>query len=223
MSEFEERPILTVDAVVMTIVDEMLYVLTMDRPFDPFAGVPALPGGYVRPAEDRDARDALKRILRDKIGLEGVYFEQLATFSGADRDPRGWSLSVAWLTLAPYDMLAPLLKHDVVSLMPVKGLQGLAFDHDQIVEAALKRLRGKGAWSVLPAMLLPEWFTIGQLRKCYEIVLDTRLEPRNFERKVEALGLLDTSDELGPSGGGRFGRLRKLKPRPDVNFDRMLS
>src|ERR1700757_1067919 len=97
MAKTEEfqRPILTVDVVLFTLLDGRLHVLLEKRDRAPFAGQPALIGVYIRTQEDKDTHAAARRALRDKIGMEVPYLEQLAAFSGPERDPRGWAAKVA--------------------------------------------------------------------------------------------------------------------------------
>ena len=221
MNEEGVRPILTVDAVVLTVAGGTLQTLTMKRPEDPFAKCWALPGGYVRPEEDRNAEKAVERVLREKIGLEKCYVEQLETFSGAARDPRGWSLSVAWLSLAPVRRLEPVLQDNRVRLEVAEAVEGLAFDHDRIVRTALQRLRGKGAWSILPAMLLDEEFSLSQLEKMYEIVLGGDIQTQNFQRKIRELDVLEETGDQRKTGGRRAA-LYKVRPGAPITFDRMV-
>ncbi|MBL8484267.1 MAG: NUDIX hydrolase, partial [Rhodocyclaceae bacterium] len=140
--------ICTVDTVLLTLCGGALHVALLKREHAPFEGVLALPGGYVRTRQDNDTRDAAARVLRDKAGIESPYLEQLATFSGPGRDPRGWSISVAYYALVPEALLRA--GHGAVSLLPVERLPALPFDHKSIIAAALQRVRAKSQYSSLP-------------------------------------------------------------------------
>lgn len=188
MSDFA-TPIVTVDAVIFTLEEGRLMVMLGRRERDPFAGALALPGGYVHVDEDISVAAAAQRILKEKCGVEGVYLEQLETFSGPGRDPRGWSVSVAHLALVPRDGL-PMASEDL-RFHDVEDLPELAFDHREIIAAALRRLRGKGAYSTLPAAFLGETFTLTEMQRAYEIVLGERLNLSAFRRKVMDLGLVE--------------------------------
>ena len=136
----DKRPIVTVDTVLFTLRDGALATLLQPRARAPHAGRLALVGGYVRPAEDSGTTAAAARILAEKAGLTEIYLEQLMTFAGPDRDPRGWSLSVAHYALVPESALAGAARD--IQVLPLSEVPPLPFDHDAILEAALARLRG---------------------------------------------------------------------------------
>lgn len=205
----ELRPIATVDAVVMTIVDQTLKVLLHRRPKDPYKNIWALPGGYIHVDEDAGTDATMQRILKDKVGVSDIYFEQLATYSGPVRDPRGWSLSIAHLALVPDESL-DFEENDDVTFVAVDALPPLAFDHDVILADALARLRGKGAYSTLPASFLPKEFTLFQLRRAYEIVLGETLDRVAFRRKVMSAGFLEETGELSDAVSRRPAMLYRM-------------
>ncbi len=183
------RPIVTVDIVLLTIFEGQLAAMLLAREAEPFKGQPALIGGYVHVDEDADAEAAVRRILKAKAGLEGLFFEQLQTFATGDRDPRGWSVSIAYFALVPHQMLA---ERSGNRLLPRSADEpgDLPFDHGQIVAAARERLRGKGAYSTLAARLLPDVFTMSELQAIYETVLGEKLDQSAFRRKMNDLDLL---------------------------------
>lgn len=214
------RPILTVDCVPLTLHEGLLCVLRSVRTAEPFAGRPALFGGYVRVDEDADLDATARRVLADKAGLTDHYVEQLATFSGADRDPRGWSASVAYFSLSPYSALEAVLSRDGIELVSVQQAAGMPFDHDAILGAALERLRGKGAYSDLPARLLPAGFTLSELHHTYQIALCEQINIDAFRRKVLERGFLQDTGETRQEGGARRPtRIYRLKGAVSV-FDR---
>jgi 8-oxo-dGTP diphosphatase len=217
-----QRPIATVDAVILTLQEQRLQVLLHRRPQAPFATAWALPGGFIRETEDADTEAAIGRVLREKAGASGFWVEQLATFSGPVRDPRGWSISVAYIALAPRDRLP--VEQETVRLFDVGALPPLAFDHARIVEAGLARLRGKGAYSTLPATLLGDVFTLKDLQDAYEVVLGQTLDASSFRRKVGELRLIEEvpGAERRPAGGGRPSKLFRLSGDPRT-FDRSLG
>ena len=184
-----ERPIVTVDVVLLTLQDDRLVVALAPRSSPPFAGAPALIGGYVRVDEDSHAEATVARVLRDKAGLDDVYVEQLRTFASRDRDPRGWSASIAYIALLPRDRIdhaAPGLV-----LRPADEPGKLPFDHAAILAAACDRLRTKGAYSTLPARLLPDSFTLPEMQQVYEAVIGDRLDQSSFRRKIAELGAVE--------------------------------
>jgi len=217
----ERNPICTVDGVLLTIEQECLKVLLHRRPNAPFEGCWALVGGYVHRDEDKGVLEAVQRILREKAGLPTLYLEQLQTYSGPDRDPRGWSVSVAHLGLVPRAKLE-LPDDPNVLLTDVEGLPDLAFDHKQMIEDAVARLRGKGAYSSLPAALLDDLFTLPELHRTYEIVLGSKIDPSSFRRKIAALDMIEDSGEKRTVGSKRPAALYRLT-EPAQTFNRTFA
>lgn len=216
-----EAPIASVDAVVFTIEDGVLKVLLHKRPKAPFEGTWALPGGFIHTSEDGSAEAAMRRILAGKTGVSGFYLEQLATFSGPDRDPRGWSLSITHLALVPVKELSVDTEREA-ALFPVDQLPTLAFDHARIISEARVRLTGKGAYSTLPAALLGKTFTLTEMQKAYEVVLGTSLNQSSFRRKVLSLDILKDTRRTSQDGNARPAKVYRLKD--DVRtFDRTLG
>jgi 8-oxo-dGTP diphosphatase len=201
----------TVDVVLLTLRDGALCVLLQRRAAEPFAGALALPGGYIHAQADHDAADAAARVLRDKAGVASPYLEQLATFSGPGRDPRGWSVSIAYFALVPEAALqAPA---DGTAWKPVERLPALPFDHRQIVEQAVARVRAKAQYSSLPVHLCGERFTLPQLQAAYEAVLGESVNKVSFRRKIDELGIVEPIEGAFTAGGAhrpaQLYRLRK--------------
>lgn len=182
--------ICTVDVVLMTLKDSRLHVALLKRDHAPFAGLPALPGGYIRAAEDGDTQAAAARMLREKTGIDSPYLEQLATFSGRERDPRGWSLSVAYYALVPHELIERA-GHPEVTLLPVDKVGELPFDHARIVAAAVQRVRNKSSYSSLPVYLCGDSFTLPQLQAVYEAILGEPINKVSFRRKMEELDMVE--------------------------------
>jgi len=204
--------ICTVDAPLFTLVDGRLHVALLRRDHEPKLGHFALPGAFIDPARDSDARAAAYRMLLEKTGIEVPYLEQLETFTGATRDSRGWSISVAYYALVSADVL---LRHvgDKVELRDVDDPRILPFDHSQIVDAGVARLRTKSVYSSLPCYLAGETFTIPQLHRIYMQVIGADVDIVTFRRKMTAMEILE------PVGGAkeegkrhRPGQLYRLKP-----------
>ena len=176
----------TVDLVVLTIRDDGLEALLVTRGEDPFAGMLALPGGFVR--ADETLSEAAARELAEETCLTvgAAHLEQLASYGDPGRDPRMRVVTVAYLALAPQ---MPRAGTDAAEAGWVPGgdvLDGdvLAFDHQRILADGVERARAKLEYTPLAAAFCPPEFTIGQLRRVYEIVWGTALDPRNFHRKV---------------------------------------
>jgi 8-oxo-dGTP diphosphatase len=175
----------TVDLVLLTIRGGELQVLLIRRGIPPFEGQWALPGGFVLPDEDLDT--AATRELREETGLDPAagHFEQLATYGDPARDPRGRVVTVAYLAMLP-DLPAPTAGSDAAGAdwRAYAGIGGLAFDHGRILADGIERARAKLEYTPLATAFCPPEFTIAQLRGVYETVWRTRLDPRNFHRKV---------------------------------------
>ena len=185
----EHPPIaVTVDLVVLTVREEQFQVLAIRRGEEPFLGQWALPGGFLHP--DEDLAVAAGRELEEETSLpaDQVHLEQLATYGAPDRDPRMRTVTVAYLALAP-DLPTPQAGTDASDAQwrPVDDVLeegGLAFDHAQILRDGVERARAKLEYTALAAAFCPPEFTISELRRVYEVVWGTEIDPRNFHRKV---------------------------------------
>jgi 8-oxo-dGTP diphosphatase len=201
-----ERPLVTVDVVIFTVREGQLQVLLVRRPDaadEPFPGRWALPGGFVDVARDRTLVDCARRKLQDKTGVAAPYLEQLGSWGGADRDPRGWSTTHAYFALIPApDPSARGASESDWFAADEAARKRLAFDHGVILTAALERLRGKVEYTSLPAFLLPEPFTLPELQRTYELVLGRALDKSAFRKRMLDGGFLE---EAGMVEGG-FGR-----------------
>ncbi|MFO1518405.1 MAG: NUDIX domain-containing protein [bacterium] len=184
------RPALTVDAVVFGYTGEELQVLLIERGEKPFQGKWALPGGFVRMEETLE--EAVARELKEETGLEKIFLEQLYTFGRVDRDPRDRTVSVAYFALVKPSAYAlqPATDAKDARWFSVDAVPPLAFDHSEILETALKRLRGKIRYEPIGFELLPPAFTLTALQQLYECLLDEALDKRNFRKKILSLGLL---------------------------------
>lgn len=216
-----ERPHTTVDVVIFAVRGDALEVLLVQRPTDarePFPGQWALPGGFVDTRLDRDLLACARRKLFEKTGVASPYLEQLGSWGSADRDPRGWSATHAYFALIP----AQAPTHEIAL---VKGANAadvawakvdallprarLAFDHLQILRAAVERLRSKVEYTSLPAFLLSEPFTLPQLQRTYEAVLGRAVDKSGFRTRMLAADFLDEtgvveSDSNRPPMGYRL-------------------
>lgn len=181
---------LSVDPVLFTLIGDRLHVLLRRRAWEPFRGMWSLPGA-INPANEQ-LKDTMLREL-SRLSLGDIWVEQLKTFDrppqyvdGAlarpGRDPRGRVISVAYFGLVPVGQ--HVLLAEGLSWQPIDELPPLAFDHAEIVQYALWRLRNKILYSSVAFQLLPPAFTLSQLQRAYEGVLGEELDKRNFRRKV---------------------------------------
>jgi 8-oxo-dGTP diphosphatase len=173
----------TVDIVIFTLREGDLQVLLVKRKNAPFQGQWAIPGGYVEPNESLE--DAATRELFEETHVQGMHIEQLYTFGDPGRDPRGRVVTVAYFALVPAPV-AVQAGDDAAEAQwkSVNHLPVIAFDHNQIVNYALKRLRYKVEYSAVAFHLLPPEFTLSDLQQTYEIVLAEMLDKRNFRRRI---------------------------------------
>lgn len=200
------RPAVTADVILFTFYDNDLKVLLIQRKHEPFQGKWALPGGFV--GMDEDLHDAALRELAEETNVTDVYLEQLYTFGQPGRDPRTRVITVSYFALLSADQAARLELRGQDDATAVRwwsmyDLPGLAFDHDRILQYALQRLRWKLEWTALGFLLLPAEFTLSELQKVYETVLNEPIDKRNFRRKMLAAGVLEET-----------GRIRQGDHRP---------
>jgi 8-oxo-dGTP diphosphatase len=205
------RPALTVDIVIFTLRDSRLQVLLIQRLNEPYAGSWALPGGFVE--MDESLEDAASRELKEETGITQAYLEQLYTYGDPQRDPRGRVVSIAYYALIPAD--APVRTEGgsdagQARWFPVDELPELAFDHNEIVDYALRRVRYKLEYTAVGFELMPEEFTLSEIQHTYEIILGEALDKRNFRRRMLASGIIEPT-HLKKGGEGRPARLYRYR------------
>jgi 8-oxo-dGTP diphosphatase len=223
------RVALTVDIVVLTIRDERLSVLLVERGGEPFAGTWALPGGFV--TTDEDLTTAARRELAEETGVDAdvVHLEQLRTYAAPHRDPRGRVATVAHLAFVP-DLPTPVAGSDAsaarwwpvadietgtdtdtVDVPPTPNAPALAFDHAVILRDGVERARAKLEYTTLATSFVAEPFTLGDLRTVYEAVWGVDLDAPNFRRKVLSTPgfVVDTGETVSVGRGKPAARYRR--------------
>jgi len=201
-------PLVTVEVVLLTAGERDLLVYLRKRREAPFESVLSLPGGPVRIGESTE--EAAQRVLETRTNLQGLYLQQLYTFSDPGRDPRGHSLSVAYYALFPTTHQRPNADPLEDAWVPLRAAikRDLAFDHAGILEASLKRLQGRLNYTSDAYYLLPERFTVPQLQHVHELVLGSSLKPDVFTKRVRDTLKRHLTRETAPSNGaGRPARL----------------
>jgi 8-oxo-dGTP diphosphatase len=224
-----DRPSVAVDVVVLAAVRGELRVVVYLRRQHPARGRYALPGGFVRIDESLDA--AAARLLRDKAGLERVFTEQLYTFGAPGRDPRGRIITVAYYALLDprrFEEIDPARGARAGAVrVPWAGEAGgpvavvddegrslpLAFDHQEIVATAVKRLRGKLDYTEVGFQLLPEEFTLRALQEAHEAVRGAPVNKDSFRRRMLAGGLVEATGEHERDAAHRPAELYRFAPR----------
>src|SRR6266550_149858 len=185
-------PQLTADVIIFTIENNQLKIALVKREIEPYKGKLSIPGGFVW--QDETSLQTAKRILQSKVNASSLFLEQLYTFDALKRDPRGRVISIAYYAFVPPETFTDTL----AQLTPVSDLPKLAFDHDQIVNTALRRLRSKLLYSNIAYSVLPELFTLAQLQVVYEAVLGRELDKRNFRKKILSLDIIKQTDQKTP-------------------------
>lgn len=199
----------TVDAIVFGYNQEHgISVLLIKRKIDPFKNEWALPGGFVLDQETLE--EAIERELREEAGISINYLEQLFTFGKPGRDPRMRVVSVSYFGLvksADFSLFASTDASEA-NWFNIYELPALAFDHLEIVEKAIARLRAKITYEPIGFELLDRKFLFSDLEHLYTLLLGREIDRRNFKRKMMSLGLVIELDEKAPSlTAGRPGKL----------------
>lgn len=198
-----------VDAIVFGYNQENgISVLLIKRKVEPYQQEWALPGGFV--GNNESLEDAVARELQEEAGVSINYLEQLFTFGRPDRDPRTRIVSVAYFGLVKSSDFSLFAATDAVEArwFNIYQLPALAFDHQEIIDKAIARLRAKITYEPIGFELLDRKFLFSDLEQLYMKLLGHDIDRRNFKRKIMSLGLIIELDEKGASvGAGRPGKL----------------
>lgn len=198
---------LSVDAVVFGYEEGLISVLLIQRKYDPFKGCWALPGGFV--LNDESLEEAVERELNEETGVKINYLEQLYTFGKPDRDPRGRVVSVAYFGLVRPNTFHISASTDAeeVQWFDINSLPKISFDHQKIIDMAIKRLQGKITYEPIGFELLDKKFPFSDLEKLYSSLLGREVDRRNFRKKILSLNVLDELDDKVSKGTGRPANL----------------
>ncbi|MCX6778695.1 MAG: NUDIX domain-containing protein [Candidatus Magasanikbacteria bacterium] len=182
--------VIAVDPIIFSLIDNQLHVLLIKMKKDPYQDTWAAPGGLVGGDESLD--EAVWRLTKDNTGIKDPHFEQLSTFGEVERDPFGRVVSVAYLTLLNADKveIKTTQEYGEIRWFSVKRLPKLAYDHRDMVQAAVERLQERLLESNIVASLLAEEFTLTALQVVYETILGKKLDKRNFRKKILSLKIL---------------------------------
>ena len=215
-----ENTKVTVDVVIFTIEGAVLKILLVKRGLEPFKGAWALPGGVVKKGEN--LAEAAARELKEETGVYGAYLEQLYTFGAPSRDPRGRVITVAYFALMHRKKFKIEASSDAseANLFSVSSLPKLAFDHEDILEYALMRIRNKIQYTNAVWSILPENFTLGEIQNVYEIIWGRKTDKRNFRKKILSLGLLKPAGKMKKGFRQRPAKLYAFKTKKYVELKR---
>lgn len=213
------RPLVTVDVVMFAVRDDALQVLLVKRPADtaePFPGKWALPGGFVNIDKDATLLDCALRKLGEKTGVTTPYLEQLGSWGGAQRDPRGWSVTHCFYALIPAQAMQLRSGANAAGAawfeVDAASRKRLAFDHGELLDAAVARLRSKVEYTSLPAFLLEEPFTLPALQHTYEVVLGRAVDKSAFRKRMLDGGFMEEAG-MAPGTLGRPAMGYRLRDR----------
>lgn len=209
-----ESPFVAVDAVIFTVIKNKLNVLLIKIKYGPFAGAWGVPGGKVRMDESLD--EAARRELFEKTRLKNVYLEQLYSFGKIDRDPRARIISVAYFSLVNSEKVKLKVtgKYEDIKWSPLAEVGKLAYDHNEIIEYALSRLKNKLRYTNVIYSLLQDKFTLSELQRIYEITLQKKMDKRNFRKKMLSSSLIkEAGVKIGvPHRPSKLYSFRSKKP-----------
>lgn len=209
-----EKPSFTVELVIFTVRDQRLQVLLIKRAEPPAKGCWALPGGFLDPCRDESVEACAVRKLVEEAGVRAPYLEQLKTYGSRDRDPRGWIVTTVYFALMASDSVRLGGNQEAVRWAPVRGdgvTFELAFDHARILADAVERLRSKLEYTHIAVHLLPEEFTLPELQRTYEIILQQSLDKSSFRRRVAQADMLEEIPGKLRDGSGRPARLYRFR------------
>jgi len=195
---------ITVDVVILTIKDNTLKVLLVKRTNEPFKDRMAIPGGFIRLSENLD--QAALRILKEKTNVDNIYLEQLYTFGDPLRRTDARVITCAYFALIRQEDIEISTKSDV-DWYKVYDLPPLAFDHKEIIEYSLKRTRERLEMCPVAYQLLNEKFTLTEMQKSYELIMDKKLDKRNFRKKALGTEGLRELNEFSKTKSKRPARL----------------
>jgi 8-oxo-dGTP diphosphatase len=214
-----EQPGVTVDLVVFTLSEDTLKAMLVRRAEAPYSGYWSLPGGFIKTGESLE--NAALRVLSEKTGVEDVYIEQLYTFGEPARDPRTRVITVAYFALIPWKQLDQPESRKIADITwhPVDHLPRLAFDHKKILNYAVSRLRAKVSYSNIVYGLMPKQFRLSELQKMYEVIINGKIDKRNFRKRMLATNLLQETGKKDINGAHRPAKLYQFKKMEITYFN----
>lgn len=207
-----EGQLISVDCIIFGYEEEKLKILLFKRWIDPCKGEWSLLGGWVNTNES--VSEANRRVLRTITGLEDIFMEMVDVYSEVNRDLGGRVISIAYYALMPItDEHNRIIKEHDGQWFALDEKPKLIFDHDQMVEKALEKLRLKANAHLVGEKLLPELFTILQLRKVYNAIYQCEFDPGNFRKKILSLKVLEQMDIKDTSESKKGAFYYRFKPK----------
>ena len=205
----DDKVFLAVDCIIFGFDNEDLKVLLIKRDFEPEKGKWSLMGGFLNKNETLD--DAAARILYRLTGVHDIYLEQLYSFSEVNRDPVERTISTSYCAIINIENRnEELIENFGAKWFSLSNVPNLIFDHEHMVDKAIKRLRLRTSINPIGFELLPEKFTMRQLQKLYEAILDKELDKRNFISKINSMDILVKLNEKDMSSSTKGSYLYKF-------------
>lgn len=204
------RPCVTTDCVVFGFDGAKLNVLLIERGIEPYKGCWAFPGGFLN--MDETALQGAKRELYEETGLKNAYIHQFHAFSEVNRDPRDRVITIAYYALVLISEVKAGDDAAKAEWFPLNKVPSLAFDHDKVLRVATQELRRQIHFEPIGFELLPEKFTMTQLQRLYEAILNVKFDRRNFCNKMLKIGILTQLDETLPMSNKKEAFLYKFNP-----------
>lgn len=219
------RAAMTTDSVIFGFDGQQLNVLLIRRGIEPYKGSWAFPGGFLRMEET--VEECARRELYEETGYEQPYMEQFGVFSAVDRDPRWRVVTVGFYALVPMKEVQGGDDAAEARWFPINQMPTLAFDHADIFEAALRRLREDVYFRPIGFELLPKKFTVPQLQRLYEAILGVQFDRRNFMKKMMSTDILEDTGEKEEAHSHRAAtyyrfnqkRYNQFKTKRNFNFE----
>ncbi|MBW2703905.1 MAG: NUDIX hydrolase [Deltaproteobacteria bacterium] len=206
MSSGPQRPTLAVDCVLLGLGDEGLNLFCLRREDEPYLDQAVLPGGLLRLEETLE--QGCERLLREKTGFLPARFRQIGAFDALGRDPRGRVISSAMLGLVNLEAA----DRDA-GWRPLDAWKPMAFDHEKMARAGLSMLKALIAYQPVAFELLGDKFSLGQLQRAYEAVLERPVDKRNFRRRALSTNCLQSLTEHEKGVPHRAARLYRFDKR----------
>ncbi|WP_109699966.1 NUDIX hydrolase [Chitinophaga deserti] len=203
------RHLVAVDCIIFGFEDGKLKLLIIQRKVDPLEGAWSLVGGFVQEGEHTD--DAAIRVLRQTTGIRDIYMDQLRSYGDAGRDTGARVISIAYYALirvSEHDRL--LAQEHGAHWLSLHQIPELIFDHNVMLRDALERLRDRAHFHPIGFELLPEKFSLPQLRNLYEEIYQQPLDKRNFRKKILAMDILEKLDEKDKSTSKKGAHLYRF-------------
>lgn len=199
MAKAYETVKVAVDLVMFTIYQDRLKVLLHTREKEPFKGAKELPGGLLLPNET--AEETLKRKYRELVGGADAYMKQFHTFTKPDRDPRGRTVSIGFISLVDDTRIK-----EVVQWYDYATVDKLAFDHKMILDCARRHLKANVDQTIIK-QFMSDIFPLNQLQRVHEILEEMSYDNRNFRKKMLVSGLIEEMDQMQQNVSHRPAKL----------------